>query len=81
MTTNPFAPSGTDGLPRPSLATRCAAIAAATVVCCLLAGSQLGLVAHYTGETDALLARLLPSHAAAPVVASASRPISLAIAK
>jgi hypothetical protein len=81
MSTNPSAPSGPDGLPRLSLTVRCAVLAAAALACCLLVGGQVVLVAHYTGETETLLAWLLPSHAGAPVVASASRPMSLAVAE
>jgi hypothetical protein len=78
MTSNHPAGRRAEGLPRPSLALRCAALAAAGLACLVLLGSQLTLVAHYSGEGEAVLARLLPSPAASQVVAATTRSVEVA---
>lgn len=54
---------------------RLMAFAAATLAAILSVGGQLGLLAHYSGESDLLLASLRPASAASQLVASAARPI------
>ena len=46
--------------------------AAAMLAATLSVGSQLGLLAHYSGEVDVLLAKLAPASTAGQIVASAA---------